>query len=56
MNSPLIHSSLENISPVSVLLSLHGGGDNAESNMQYSGFKEQADNELVIEHVKAVQY
>ena len=38
----------ENISPVSMLFSLHGGGDNAQSNMQYSGFKEQADSDAFI--------
>ena len=38
----------ENISPVSVLLSLHGGDDNAESNMQYSGFNEHADTDTFI--------
>ena len=38
----------EYIPPVSVLFSLHGGGDYAESNMQYSGFKEQADTDTFI--------
>lgn len=38
----------ENISPVSVLFSLHGGGDYAEANMQYSGFKEHADTDTFI--------
>ena len=38
----------ENISPVSVLFSLHGGGDYAETNMQYSGFKEHADTDTFI--------
>ena len=38
----------ENISPVSLLFSLHGGGDYAESNMQYSGFREHAENDIFI--------
>jgi Poly(3-hydroxybutyrate) depolymerase len=38
----------EYISPVSVLFSLHGGGDYAETNMQYSGFKEHADTDTFI--------
>ena len=38
----------ENISPVPVLFSLHGGGDYAETNMQYSGFKEHADTDTFI--------
>ena len=38
----------EYISPVSLLFSLHGGGDYAESNMQYSGFKEHADTDTFI--------
>ena len=35
----------EYISPVSVLLSLHGGDDFATSNMYYSGFNEHADSD-----------
>ena len=31
-----------------MLFSLHGGGDYAESNMQYSGFKEHADSDTFI--------
>ena len=38
----------EYISPVQILISLHGGGDYAEYNMQYSGFKEQADQDTFI--------
>lgn len=38
----------ENIAPVPVLFSLHGGGDYAETNMQYSGFKEHADADTFI--------
>ena len=38
----------EYITPVPVLFSLHGGGDYAESNMQYSGFKEHADTDTFI--------
>ena len=41
-------SYTEFISPVPVLISLHGGGDYAEYNMQYSGFKEQADLDTFI--------
>ena len=38
----------EYISPVQILISLHGGGVYAEYNMQYSGFKEQADQDTFI--------
>ena len=38
----------EYISPTPILFSLHGGGDYAEYNMLYSGFKEQADKDTFI--------
>ena len=38
----------EYITPVSIIFSLHGGGDYAEYNMQYSGFKEHADTDTII--------
>ena len=38
----------EYITPVPILFSLHGGGDYAEYNMQYSGFKEHADDDTII--------
>ena len=38
----------EYISPIPILFSLHGGGDYAEYNMRYSGFKEHADKDTFI--------
>ena len=38
----------EYISPIPILFSLHGGGDYAEYNMRYSGFKEHADKDPFI--------
>ena len=38
----------EYTSPVPILFSLHGGGDYAEYNLRYSGFKEHADKDTFI--------